>query len=58
MFFIEYMVFGRGLGALDLRKTKFESNFKMLNPSILSPEEKLRIVEAFKPIMGRERLNL
>ena len=32
MFFIESLGFGRGLGALDLSKTKFEKSFKMLNP--------------------------
>ncbi|MFV0398117.1 MAG: N-6 DNA methylase [Bacteroidales bacterium] len=58
MFFIECMGFGRGLGALDLRATKFESDFKMLNPNILSLRDKARIIEAFAPIMRRDRLNL
>lgn len=58
MFFIECMGFGRGLGALDLRATKFESDFRMLNPNTLSQEEKTQIIEAFDPIMRRDRLNL
>ena len=58
MFFIECMGFGRGLGALDLRATKFELDFKILNPTILSPEDKTHIIEAFDPIMKRDRLNL
>lgn len=58
MFFIECMGFGRGLGALDLRATKFESDFKILNPNILSQEDKTRIIEAFNPITRRNRLNL
>ena len=58
MFFIECMGFGRGLGALDLRATKFESDFKILNPNILSQEEKACIIAAFDPIIRRDRLNL
>lgn len=58
MFFIECMGFGRGLGALDLRAIKFELDFKILNPTILSPEDKTHIIEAFDPIMKRDRLNL
>ena len=36
MFFIESFGFGRGLGALDLRETKFKKDFKILNPELLS----------------------
>ena len=58
LFLIESFGFGRGLGALDLRATKFERDFKILNPNILSQEQKNEIVELFRPIMKRNRLPL
>ncbi|MDG5800672.1 N-6 DNA methylase [Marinilabiliaceae bacterium ANBcel2] len=58
MFFIESFGFGRGLGALDLRATKFERDFKLLNFEILSDEQKQNIINAFKPIADRDRLPL
>ncbi len=58
LFLIESFGFGRGLGALDLRATKFERDFKVLNPNILTNEQKLQIVELFRPIMQRNRLPL
>lgn len=58
MFFIESFGFGRGLGALDLRATKFESDFSLLNIEILSEEQKHDIVRAFEPILNRDRLPL
>ena len=58
MFFIESFGFGRGLGALDLRATKFARDFKILNPNLLTNEEKELIIAAFKPIKQRDRLPL
>ena len=58
LFLIESFGFGRGLGALDLRATKFEKDFKILNPNILTDEQKLQIVELFRPMMQRNRLPL
>ena len=58
MFLIESFGFGRGLGALDLRATKFEKNFKILNPNLLTDIEKSEIVDKFKPIVERDRLPL
>lgn len=58
MFFIESFGFGRGLGALDLRATKFERDFKILNPDLLTNEEKEEIINAFLPITRRNRLPL
>jgi len=58
MFFIESFGFGRGLGALDLRATKFERDFKILNFQLLSDEQKTNIVNAFLPITQRSRLPL
>jgi type I restriction-modification system DNA methylase subunit len=58
MFFIESFGFGRGLGALDLRATKFERDFKLLNSQLLSNEQKQSIINAFQPIANRNRLPL
>jgi len=58
MFFIESFGFGRGLGALDLRATKFERDFKLLNFQLLSDEQKQSIINAFQPIANRNRLRL
>lgn len=58
MFFIESFGFGRGLGALDLRATKFERDFKLLNFQLLSDEQKQSIINAFQPIANRNRLPL
>ncbi|MDP3359951.1 MAG: N-6 DNA methylase [Lutibacter sp.] len=58
MFFIESFGFGRGLGALDLRATKFERDFKILDPNLLTEEQKAVIIEAFNPLMLRNRLPL
>jgi hypothetical protein len=58
MFFIESFGFGRGLGALDLRETKFERDFKILDFRLLSDEQKGSIVNAFLPITQRSRMPL
>lgn len=58
MFFIESFGFGRGLGALDLRATKFERDFKILNPNLLTNEQKQTIITAFESIKHRDRLPL
>jgi hypothetical protein len=58
MFFIESFGFGRGLGALDLRATKFERDFKLLNFELLSDEQKQSIIDAFQSIANRNRLPL
>lgn len=58
MFLIESFGFGRGLGALDLRATKFERDFKILNPIILTDEQKNEIITSFNPLLERNRLPL
>ncbi len=58
MFFIESFGFGRGLGALDLRATKFERDYKLLNFQLLSNKQKQIIINAFQPIANRDRLPL
>ena len=55
MFYIEALGFGRGLGALDLSKDKIEQNYRMLDYTILSEGDKDRIIEAFEPLMNRNR---
>lgn len=55
MLLIESLGFGRGQGALDLNATKFMKDFKILNPNLLSENEKSRIVENFEPIKNRDR---
>lgn len=58
MFFIECFGFGRGLGALDLRATKFQRDFKILDPELLTPQQKQEIINAFQPILNRNRMPL
>ncbi len=52
MFYIEAVGFGRGLGALDI-SGKTIRNAYMLNPSLLSQEEKASIMQAFEPLLHR-----
>lgn len=59
MFFIESFGFGRGLGALDLRETKFKKDFKILNPGVtVWLRKRKKIIKAFQPIFNRDRLPL
>ncbi len=58
MFLIESSGFGRGQGALDLRETKFKQDFKILNPNLLTSEQKTQIIELFNPLIQRDRLPL
>ena len=58
MFLIESFVFVRWLGSLDLRATKFERDFKILNPNILTEEQKNEIITSFNPLLERDRLPL
>ena len=54
LFFIEALGFGRGLGALDLSATKLRKEMLILNPSLLSENEKEIIKNKFKPIVARK----
>lgn len=56
IFFIESIGFGRGLGALDLSSTRMKNNLKMLNPDLLSDEQKTEIKEMFKTLKSRNIL--
>lgn len=53
IFYIEAIGFGRGLGVLDLNKNKVEERFKMLDPNLISNENKLEIVELYKKLEAR-----
>lgn len=57
MFYIEATGFGRGAGALDLSKDKFADSF-MLNPSLLSEQQKQEILKAFTPLLKRKILHV
>lgn len=52
-FYIEASGFGRGQGVLDINKNNIENSF-MLNPSLLSEDNKRLIIEKFNTIKARE----
>lgn len=54
MLLMESSGFGRGLGALDLSATKLKTGLHMLNPLLLSKEQKNKILKAFAPILERD----
>jgi hypothetical protein len=54
LFYIEALGFGRGLGALDLSSTKLEKRLFMLNPRLLSPQQTVKIITAFSPLLKRD----
>ena len=58
MFFIEALGFGRGMAALDLSKNKIEESFRILDPNTPTSKQKTEIIEAFRPLMSRERMAL
>lgn len=57
MFYVEAIGFGRGLGALDFSKDNL-AKIKILNPSLVSDENRESILKAFKPILDREIMKL
>lgn len=52
LFYIEAVGFGRGLGVLDINKDSI-SNCYMLNPALLSEEQKTDIMEKFSALTER-----
>lgn len=52
MFYIQAVGFGRGLGALDINKGNLEK-FYMLDPALLTENQKLEIKNAFNSLLGR-----
>ncbi|WP_298841445.1 Eco57I restriction-modification methylase domain-containing protein [uncultured Clostridium sp.] len=55
MFYVEAVGFGRGLGVLDFSKDNLEKGY-MLDPNLLSKEQRTNIFEAFKPLLERNIL--
>lgn len=53
IFFVEANGFGMGQGALDINKGSFERMY-MLNPDLLSNDDKLKIKQAFEPLKNRD----
>lgn len=53
MFMIEGMGFGRGLGVLDLNKTRFQDVMHILNPQALDAPQSDRVKAAFRPLLDR-----
>lgn len=58
LFMIEASGFGRGLGALDLNPTKLNRGLFMLNPDLLSEEQKNVIKQKFLIIINRDVLDI
>lgn len=46
--------FGRGLGVLDLSATNLCDYLHMLDPSVLTDEQRNRLVELYEPILARD----
>ncbi|WP_276799422.1 N-6 DNA methylase [Fannyhessea vaginae] len=53
MFYIEASGFGRGLGVLDINKDSIANSY-MLNPKLVSFEDRLKILHAFEKLKSRE----
>ncbi|MCD7785737.1 MAG: N-6 DNA methylase [Oscillospiraceae bacterium] len=53
MFYIEASGFGRGQGVLDINKDSI-SNCYMLNPNLVSPSDRTRILTAFENVKDRD----
>lgn len=56
IYYIEAMGTGRGEGALDLSKDKFENSFHILNPALISEEDKSNILAHFEKLELRKVL--
>ena len=57
MFCIEASGFGRGLGVLDVNKDSI-ANCYMLNPKLVSKEDRNRIIQAFEKLKARNILKV
>ena len=57
MFYIEASGFGRGLGVLDVNKDSI-ANCYMLNPKLVSKENKNKIINAFEKLKARNILKV
>ena len=54
LFYIESLGFGRGLGALDLNATNVRDNLFMLNPDLLTEEDKKIILDKYSLLEARD----
>ena len=57
MFYIEASGFGRGLGVLDVNKTSISKCY-MLNPKLVSKENREKIISAFEKLKSRNIMNV
>ena len=53
LFYIEAMGTGRGEGALDLSKDKIEADLRIINPSLITKENRDKILKLFKKLETR-----
>lgn len=58
IYYIEAIGFGRGLGVLDLNKNKVEKRYKMLNPTLVNEEDKMKILTLYSKLEERNVLPL
>lgn len=58
LFFIEALGFPRGLGALDLNTTKLRHSLRMQDPSQVSGPSRTAILDAFRPLLNRDPVDL
>jgi hypothetical protein len=58
MFLIESIGFGRGLGVLDINPTKMSENMRMLNPLLISEQDRSDILSAFNSLLIRDVFDL
>ena len=56
MLMTEMLGFGRGESVLDITPSKIESGFWLPNPSLFDVNARMRIIEAFKPLLKRKIL--
>lgn len=58
VYYIEAIGFGRGLGVLDLNKNKVEERFKMLNPTLIKEQDRLKILTLYSNLEKRKVFSL
>lgn len=58
LFYLEALGFGRGEGALDLSSDQLKNNLFILNPSLISGDERAKISDSFQPLLKRTILPL
>lgn len=58
IFYQEALGFGRGLGVLDLSASKVKRGLRILDPSLVSRKEKLKIINYFDPLLKRPPLSI